>query len=121
MAFNKAKNFLKNRKMSFVFIRVTGRVSISLDVSQEESKSILLEVIVHVSVCVSVCVCVYACVCVCACMRACVCLHSWKSRAESLHLALVPGVSAVIPLKGRQALAPSPENKRSSLTKISLH
>lgn len=33
------------------------------------------------------------CVCVCEC------LHSWKWRAESLHLAVVPGVSAVIPLK----------------------
>lgn len=49
-----------------------------------------------------------------------VCLHSWKSRAESLHLA-VPGVSAVIPLKGRQALAPTPEIQRISLAKISPH
>ncbi len=65
--------------------------------------------IVHVSM--------HVCVCVCACEY----LHSWKWGAESLHLAVVPEVSAVIPLKGRQALAPTPENKRTSLTKISLH
>lgn len=53
---------------------------------------------------------------VCVCM----CLHSWKSRAESLHL-VVPGVSAVIPLKGRHALAPTPEIQRISLAEIPLH
>lgn len=57
---------------------------------------------------------------VCVGVYARVCLHSWKSRAESLHLA-VPEVSAVIPLKGRQALAPTPEIQRISLAKISPH
>ncbi len=56
-----------------------------------EPASILIEVIVHVPMCV--------CVCVCVCVCACECLHSWKKRAESLHLAVVSGVSAVIPLK----------------------
>lgn len=66
----------------------------------------------------SACACVEDDVCVGVYAR--VCLHSWKSRAESLHLA-VPGVSAVIPLKGRQALAPTPEIQRISLAKISPH
>lgn len=49
------------------------------------------------------------CLCICACVGVgdrvrlhvcvCICLHSWKNRAESFHLAVVPGVSAVIPLK----------------------
>lgn len=54
---------------------------------------------------------------VCVGVYASECLHSWKSRAESLHLA-VPGVSAVIPLKGRQALAPNPEIQRILLAEI---
>lgn len=67
-------------------------------------------------------VCVCACMCkghdVCVGVYASECLHSWRSRAESLHLA-VPGVSAVIPLKGRQALAPTPEIQRILLAEIS--
>lgn len=46
------------------------------------------------------------------------CLHSWTRRAVLLHLA-VPGVAAVIPLKGRQALAPTPEIQRILLAEIS--
>lgn len=48
---------------------------------------------------------------VCVGVYATECLHSWKCSAESLHLA-VPGVSAVVPLKSRQALAPTPEIQR---------
>lgn len=114
IVFNKAKKFLQRKKNELCFyLRLKGKVSISLDVSQRESKSFLLEVIVHV--CMHACRESGGCVCVFVCAWS---VYTAGSREQN-HFTWpwFLGVSAVIPLKGRQALAPSSENKRTSLTK----
>lgn len=70
IVFYKAKNFLKSRKMSFVFIwEQKGKWAFP---SMWASKHFIRSD----SACV--CACAYVRVCMCVYVRTCECLHSWK-------------------------------------------